>query len=195
MKCSHGANFYMEEKMKVELMKQQVLDIVNTAAALMKPGGPRIDQKFAYALAYNQQQLMAAYKGIQAEEKQDKKYLKYESARIELAEQHAEENTRGKSVIRNGQYVFKDQNAFDSDHRDLRKKHKAAIEDREERLAEVLESVALHGVDVEHVKVKPLIPGVSDEEDNFVDGSIMRACLPFITMKTEGEEEAETASK
>ncbi len=166
--------------MKVEITKQKVMDIVGLAEVLTQPGGPKLGKKFAYALAYNAEQLAAHLKGVQAEDRQDKKYKKYDDERIKLAKELAKKDPRGEAMITpNGAFVFEDQSEFNAQHIKLREKHKTAIEARVERLDEAVE-VKLHGVDLDDVSVQPNIPGGSELEGDFVEGSIMKVCLPFI---------------
>lgn len=183
----------MKDQNKVELTKQQAVDIVNFAEELTRVGaGLKVDKKLAYALAYNQQKLMAIFKGIQAEDLQDKAYTDYDKARIELAKQLAKKDKDGNPVANNGRYVFENQGVFEEKHKELRDEHRVAIDARLERMSEMVEPVGLHMVRLDNIKVKSVAakmppgmpPGVvgpeGDGDDAFVDGSIVRICLPFI---------------
>lgn len=117
--------------------------------------------KFTYAVARNIDLLEPEVKAIMKANEYSEEYLKYDQARLDLNEKHAQKGPDGKAIqeMRGNQshYVIADNNAFDKDYESLKKKHAKALKDREkqekeyEQLLEEEHEVKLHMIDLANV--------------------------------------------
>ena len=64
-------------------------------------------------------------------------YKEYEKERVELNEKHTKRDKDGNPVVKDKNYVIKDKAKFDEEVEKLKKKHKDAIEEREQQRKDV----------------------------------------------------------
>lgn len=90
-------------------------------------------------------------------------YLEYERQRVTLAQEHADTDDSGKSIVQNGQYVITNRaGEFQKALQELKNNYEQAFVEREEqvkRLDEVLEEdIIIEGAKIELINVPDIAP-------------------------------------
>lgn len=103
---------------------QEVLKLNATLETLSNLKGA----KFAYAIAKNKEFIKTEIEALKEATKPSEEFEKYNKARIELAENHADKDEDGKSVIEGNQYKITDMDKFNKEHDKLKEEYKEALE-------------------------------------------------------------------
>ena len=93
--------------------------------------------RFTYTISKNKEILKNVVEEIQKKAEMHENYKEYEKERVELNEKHTKRDKDGNPVIKDKNYVIKDKAKFDADVEKLKKKHKDAIEEREQQRKDV----------------------------------------------------------
>ena len=93
--------------------------------------------RFTYTISKNKEVLKKVVEEIQKKAEMHDNYREYEKERVELNEKHTKRDKDGNPVIKDKNYVIKDKAKFDADVEKLKKKHKDAIEEREQQRKDV----------------------------------------------------------
>lgn len=129
--------------------------------------------KFTYAVAKNMRVLQDEISSLEKAVEADEKFKEYDTARVELAKKHAEQDEKGEPKVENNQYVLADKKAFEEEHAKLRDEYSEAIVARENQL---LEYKSLLEEDVEVVLHKINISQVPED----ISTEQMYALLPVV---------------
>jgi len=95
--------------------------------------------KFNYCIARNMGKIKPIIEAVKKADEHSEDYRKYDTARIELAKQHADKDDKGEPKESGGHFIIINQLNFDKELEKLREKHKKAIEDREKQEKEIKE--------------------------------------------------------
>jgi len=141
------------------MTKQEVLTLFRALNALSGLKGVA----FSYAVAKNLRRLGEDVESMQKASELSKEFNEYETARIELAKEHAKKDADGKPVTEdekddNGKvisttYVIANQKAFDKELEALRATHKEALDARQKQIDE-FNALLNEESDVELHKIK-----------------------------------------
>jgi len=100
-------------------------------------------QKFAYAISRNEDFFISLTKAMKKLLNPSKKYMEYNTKRLELAQKYADLDKDGKPIIFNNNYVINTRrNEFESQIEKIKDEYKECIEEQEKRensLDEILE--------------------------------------------------------
>ncbi len=92
--------------------------------------------KFAYAIAKNRNAIKAEIAVLQETIKFSEKFTEYDKKRIELCENYADKNDKGKAVMTNNEYVITDKIKFNKEIKTLQKEYSQPIKEREAQVKE-----------------------------------------------------------
>lgn len=93
--------------------------------------------KFAYAISRIANAIESEKKRVQELGKRPEAFVEFDKEREELCKLMADKDEKGNPKIENGVYVFSDMTEFDKAADELKAKHKEAIAEYDEQIAEV----------------------------------------------------------
>ena len=119
--------------MKITKSRKEFINLYQMLGYLGELTGAR----FTYTISKNKEVLKKVVEEIQKKAEMHENYKEYEKERVELNEKHTKRDKDGNPVIKDKNYVIKDKAKFDADVEKLKKKHKDAIEEREQQRKDV----------------------------------------------------------
>jgi len=157
---------------KIKITNQEVVDLNNGLHAVGHLSGV----KFAYAVSRNISKLKSEVTALQKGFSLKPDFEAYENERQPLAEKYAVKvDGKPQQKVEGGvsKFVIKDQRAFDSKFKTLKKKHKKAIDNREKQLKE-FQLLLEEKVEIElyQVMLKDVPEGISAKQ--------MSSILPIV---------------
>lgn len=121
--------------MKITKSRKEFINLYQMLGYLGELTGAR----FTYTISKNKEILKNVVEEIQKKAEMHDNYREYEKERVELNEKYTKRDKDGNPEIKDKNYVIKDKVKFDEEVEKLKKKHKDAIEEREQQRKEVEE--------------------------------------------------------
>ena len=119
--------------MKITKSRKEFINLYQMLSYLGELTGAR----FTYTISKNKEVLKKVVEEIQKKAEMHENYKEYEKERVELNEKHTKRDKDGNPVVKDKNYVIKDKAKFDEEVEKLKKKHKDAIEEREQQRKDV----------------------------------------------------------
>lgn len=119
--------------MKITKTRKEFINLYQMLSYLGELTGAR----FTYTISKNKEVLKKVVEEIQKKAEMHENYKEYEKERVELNEKHTKRDKDGNPEIKDKKYVIKDKAVFDKEIEKLNKKHKDAIEEREQQRKDV----------------------------------------------------------
>lgn len=119
--------------MKITKSRKEFINLYQMLGYLGELTGAR----FTYTISKNKEVLKKVVEEIQKKAEMHENYKEYEKERVELNEKHTKRDKDGNPVVKDKNYVIKDKAKFDEEVEKLKKKHKDAIEEREQQRKDV----------------------------------------------------------
>lgn len=119
--------------MKITKSRKEFINLYQMLGYLGELTGAR----FTYTISKNKEILKNVVEEIQKKAEMHENYKEYEKERVELNEKHTKRDKDGNPVVKDKNYVIKDKAKFDEEVEKLKKKHKDAIEEREQQRKDV----------------------------------------------------------
>lgn len=119
--------------MKITKTRKEFINLYQMLGYLGELTGAR----FTYTVSKNKEVLKKVVEEIQKKAEMHENYKEYEKERVELNEKHTKRDKDGNPVVKDKNYVIKDKAKFEEEVEKLKKKHKDAIEEREQQRKDV----------------------------------------------------------
>lgn len=121
--------------MKITKSRKEFINLYQMLGYLGELTGAR----FTYTISKNKEILKNVVEEIQKTAEMHDNYREYEKERVELNEKYTKRDKDGNPEVKDKNYVIKDKAKFEEEVEKLKKKHKDAIEEREQQRKDVEE--------------------------------------------------------
>ena len=121
--------------MKITKKRKEFINLYQMLGYL----GELTGAKFTYTISKNKEILKKVVEEIQKKAEMHENYREYEKERVDLNEKYAKRDKDGNPEVKDKNYVIKDKAKFEEEVEKLKKKHKEAIEEREQQRKDVEE--------------------------------------------------------
>ncbi len=119
--------------MKITKKRKEFINLYQMLGYL----GELTGAKFTYTISKNKEILKKVVEEIQKKAEMHENYREYEKERVELNEKYAKRDKDGNPEVKDKNYVIKDKAKFEEEVEKLKKKHKDAIEQREQQREDI----------------------------------------------------------
>lgn len=132
------------------MTNEELLKLYSNLIKIDYPGA-----KFSYGIARNVALLKPiAYSLTKASQSNTEAFKKFEKERLELCQEHAQKDERGKPKMVNNSFIFSDNEAFEKEFLALKKKHPQGVKDKEKQDKEFQELLEKEVKGVKLFKIK-----------------------------------------
>ena len=119
--------------MKITKKRKEFINLYQMLGYL----GELTGAKFTYTISKNKEILKKVVEEIQKKAEMHENYREYEKERVELNEKYTKRDKDGNPEVKDKNYVIKDKAKFEEEVEKLKKKHKDAIEQREQQREDI----------------------------------------------------------